>query len=132
MPASSAASGIASDSEVAPHQPEPNIPAATPPEVIQDSTATSDSAPSSLGDPGTFLSGDSLQGAINNIMDMGFPRDQVLQAMRASFNKLCDSDALSGCDNPIIDHKSASKFIPGSFCLLFFLPFSLSLTLFIH
>lgn len=86
MPASSSASGIASDSEVAPHQPEPNIPAATPPEVIQDSTATSDSAPSSLGDPGTFLSGDSLQGAINNIMDMGFPRDQVLRAMRASFN----------------------------------------------
>lgn len=61
----------------------------TPPEVTQPritSPSTSDSTSSSIGDQGTFLSGESLQGAINNIIDMGFPRDQVLRAMRASFN----------------------------------------------
>ncbi|KAF8813588.1 UV excision repair protein Rad23 [Phlegmacium glaucopus] len=93
VPAPSATSGITSEpapSQIVPHQMEPTIPATAPPEVTPDTPAssrsTSDTAPSSLGDPGTFLSGDSLQGAINNIIDMGFPRDQVLRAMRASFN----------------------------------------------
>jgi len=86
-PAPSATSVIASESTplgVVHSQAESTtIPAATPPEVTQDSSRnTSDSVPSSVG----FLSGDSLQSAINNITDMGFPRDQVLRAMRASFN----------------------------------------------
>jgi len=34
----------------------------------------------------TFLSGEALQSAINNMTEMGFPRDQVLRAMRASYN----------------------------------------------
>ena len=46
------------------------------------SSRTSDSGPSSLD----LLSGPNLQGAIDNIVEMGFPRDQVMRAMRASFN----------------------------------------------
>ncbi len=42
--------------------------------------------PPAFGDPSTFLSGPGLQDAINNMIEMGFPRDQVLRAMRASFN----------------------------------------------
>jgi len=92
IPAPSATSNITSEStppEVVPHQPEASISVVAPPEVTQPgitSPSTSDSTSSSIGDPGTFLSGESLQGAINNIIDMGFPRDQVLRAMRASFN----------------------------------------------
>lgn len=39
-----------------------------------------------MSSSGDLLSGDNLQGAIDNIVDMGFPRDQVMRAMRASFN----------------------------------------------
>ena len=84
-------SGIASEStvpEAVLSQTEPTtIPATTSPEVTQEMTtssqSTSDSASSSLGD---LLSGHNLQDAINNIVEMGFPRDQVMRAMRASFN----------------------------------------------
>ncbi|KAF8348060.1 hypothetical protein F5887DRAFT_1071718 [Amanita rubescens] len=34
----------------------------------------------------SFLSGEALQTTIQNMVDMGFPRDQVLRALRASFN----------------------------------------------
>jgi UV excision repair protein RAD23 len=47
------------------------------------SRISSDPGSSSLGD---LLSGQNLQGAIDNIVEMGFPRDQVMRAMRASFN----------------------------------------------
>ncbi|KAF8200877.1 hypothetical protein BJ912DRAFT_1029614 [Pholiota molesta] len=43
-------------------------------------------APVAFGDQSSFLSGAHLQSAINGIMEMGFPREQVLRAMRASFN----------------------------------------------
>ena len=73
-----------------PHPTESTIQPVTPPQVTQDRTdsspSPSDPGPSLVVEPSTFLSGDSLQGAINNIVDMGFPRDQVLRAMRASFN----------------------------------------------
>ncbi|TFK22576.1 UV excision repair protein Rad23 [Coprinopsis marcescibilis] len=35
---------------------------------------------------GSFLAGPALQNAITNLMEMGFPREQVTRAMRASFN----------------------------------------------
>ena len=90
-PATLATSGIASEStvpEIVPSQTEPTIiPAATTSEVTQEVTtssqSTSDLGTSSLGD---LLSGHNLQGAIENIVEMGFPRDQVMRAMRASFN----------------------------------------------
>lgn len=34
----------------------------------------------------SFLSGDALQTTIRNMEEMGFPRDQVLRALRASYN----------------------------------------------
>lgn len=90
-PAPSATSDIASEPtvpEVVPSQLEPTtIPAVTSSEVTQETTtssqSTSDHGSSSLGD---LLSGQNLQGAIDNIVEMGFPRDRVMRAMRASFN----------------------------------------------
>jgi UV excision repair protein RAD23 len=35
---------------------------------------------------GSFLSGEALQSTIANMMEMGFPREQVLRALRASYN----------------------------------------------
>ena len=59
--------------------------------MIADPQPAASSAPapapaSTFGDPSTFLSGDGLQAAVNNMVEMGFPKDQVLRAMRASFN----------------------------------------------
>jgi UBA/TS-N domain len=90
-PAPLATSDIASEPtvpEVVPSQTEPTtIPAVTSSEVTQETTtssqSTSDPGSSSLGD---LLSGQNLQGAIDNIVEMGFPRDRVMRAMRASFN----------------------------------------------
>ncbi|KAK7035303.1 UV excision repair protein rad23 [Paramarasmius palmivorus] len=39
-----------------------------------------------FGDTSSFLSGAALQETINNMVEMGFPKDQVLRALRASFN----------------------------------------------
>ena len=74
--------------EVVPSQAEPTtIPAVTSSEVTQETTTpsriTSDPGSSSHDD---LLSGQKLQGAINNIVEMGFPKDQVMRAMRASYN----------------------------------------------
>lgn len=40
----------------------------------------------SLSGDSSFLSGAALQSTIQSMVDMGFPRDQVLRALRASFN----------------------------------------------
>ena len=34
----------------------------------------------------SFLSGDALQTTINNMVEMGYPKDQVMRALRASYN----------------------------------------------
>lgn len=39
-----------------------------------------------FGDNSSFLSGTQLETAVNNMIEMGFPREQVTRAMRASFN----------------------------------------------
>ncbi|KAI6157776.1 hypothetical protein BKA82DRAFT_4061262 [Pisolithus tinctorius] len=51
-------------------------PAAAPPST----------SPASPQHAQSFLTGDALQAAISNMVEMGFPREQVLRAMRASFN----------------------------------------------
>jgi UV excision repair protein RAD23 len=68
-----------------PSQPPTAAPAAVP-EAVAEAPQVAPSAPAAFGDPSAFLSGDGLQAAINNMVEMGFPRDQVLRAMRASFN----------------------------------------------
>jgi len=76
--------------------PAQTTPAPTAP-VQSDSTAPSDPTPQAttpsvaeqtraFGDTSSFLSGDQLQSSINNMVEMGFPRDQVMLAMRASYN----------------------------------------------
>jgi len=39
-----------------------------------------------FGDTSSFLTGDALQSTIQNMMEMGFEREQVMRALRASFN----------------------------------------------
>lgn len=58
----------------------PSIPATSSPAPM------APSGQQGLGDMGSFLSGDALQSTINNMVEMGFPRDQVLRALRASYN----------------------------------------------
>ncbi|PPQ68201.1 hypothetical protein CVT25_015033 [Psilocybe cyanescens] len=67
--------------------PPTTLAAAPAPEVTMAApTSTPSETAPTFGDPSTFLSGDGLQAAVNNMVEMGFPRDQVLRAMRASFN----------------------------------------------
>ena len=71
------------------------IPAAAP--SATDTTTSASSNPAAIAPPGpqpqqgfnpsdSFLSGSALQGTIQNIMEMGFEREQVTRALRASFN----------------------------------------------
>ncbi|KIY50202.1 UV excision repair protein Rad23 [Fistulina hepatica ATCC 64428] len=76
------------------------VPAAPPAEAAQPPAAApavsvdipTASAPAvsvperAFGDTSSFLSGPALQSTIANMMEMGFPRDQVLRALRASYN----------------------------------------------
>ncbi|KAF9531577.1 hypothetical protein CPB83DRAFT_848408 [Crepidotus variabilis] len=65
----------------------PTMAESSVPAVSSESQPTSTPAPApGFGDPSSFLAGDHLQSAINGMVEMGFPRDQVLKAMRASFN----------------------------------------------
>ncbi|KAF8488417.1 hypothetical protein JB92DRAFT_3016898 [Gautieria morchelliformis] len=69
---------------VQPSQPDP-ISAPSPPAAAADTTsAPSASALPSLG--ASFLSGDVLQSTIANMEEMGYPRDQILRALKASYN----------------------------------------------
>lgn len=65
-------------------------PASTPaPAPAASSPAAAPATPSSGGafDPSaSFLSGPALQSTISNIMEMGFEREQILRALKASFN----------------------------------------------
>lgn len=57
--------------------PAPAAPAADP--------SPAAAAPAGPSDP-SFVTGSALETSIQNMMEMGFPRDQVLRALRASFN----------------------------------------------
>ncbi|KAF9263435.1 UV excision repair protein Rad23 [Marasmius fiardii PR-910] len=87
----------ATSSTLAPSAPPPVTEAAPPPTSESTSTTSAPSAPAppassepvqerAFGDTSSFLSGPALQATINNMVEMGFPKDQVLKAMRASFN----------------------------------------------
>jgi len=56
------------------------------PEPAQPTTEQAGDPPTTGGPSSGFLTGPALATAINNIVDMGFPREEVQRAMRASFN----------------------------------------------
>jgi len=65
--------------------PAPATPAA-PPSAPASASPQATPAAEGPNDPNSLLTGTALQSAINNMVEMGFPKEQVLRAMRASFN----------------------------------------------
>ncbi|KAL1409834.1 UV excision repair protein rad23 [Vanrija albida] len=86
--AAAAAAPAPAAAEPAPAAPaaaaEPAAPAAAP----ATTEAAAEAAPAEGGAAygSSFLTGSALQGAIDGIVEMGFERDQVVRALRASFN----------------------------------------------
>jgi len=60
----------------------------------------------------SFLSGDALQTTIRNMEEMGFPRDQVLRALRASYNN--PDRAVEYLFNGIPAHLEAERSPPAA------------------
>ncbi|KZP11622.1 UV excision repair protein Rad23 [Athelia psychrophila] len=58
----------------------PVAPAPAPTPAVPDAPAPA------FGDMSSFVSGTQLQTTINNMMEMGFEREQVMRALRASYN----------------------------------------------
>lgn len=70
----------------APNAPAP-APAAAAPTATEPETPAPANESQSGGDSATsFISGSALETSINEMVNMGFPREQVQRAMRASFN----------------------------------------------
>ncbi|KAH9942468.1 uncharacterized protein BXZ73DRAFT_97877 [Epithele typhae] len=61
----------------------PNAPILTP---AQAAPVAAEAEQRAFGDTTSFLTGDALQSTIQNMMEMGFEREQVMRALRASFN----------------------------------------------
>lgn len=61
----------------------PNAPLLSP---AQPAPAAAPAADHAFGDSNSFLTGEALQSTISNMMEMGFEREQVMRALRASFN----------------------------------------------
>jgi len=86
-PAASSSSTPAPAPAPAPVQ--PPVVATPPPQPVAAPTppvTTDASPPATGGDGSSFLSGDALQTSIQNMVEMGFPREEVQRALRASFN----------------------------------------------
>ncbi|KAI0690538.1 hypothetical protein BC835DRAFT_1280843 [Cytidiella melzeri] len=83
-PSTPAAPSPASASTPVNPQP-PNAPVLTPaqPAAIE---PTSTAEARSLQDPNAFVTGSALQTSVQNMIEMGFEREQVMRALRASFN----------------------------------------------
>ncbi|KAI0066052.1 UV excision repair protein Rad23 [Artomyces pyxidatus] len=72
---------------VAPAAPVPEAPIPTPVDPAPSAPVSGPAAPvPAFGDMSSFVTGDVLQSTIQNMVEMGFPREQVLRALRASYN----------------------------------------------
>jgi len=60
--------------------------AAAPAQATQPTPAAAPPADTPAGGDHSFVSGAALQTSIQNMMEMGFQREQVLRALRASYN----------------------------------------------
>jgi UV excision repair protein RAD23 len=80
------AAAPASTSAPAPAAPQvlTSVPAAPTPVAPPAPSAATAAAPVTAD--GSFLTGEALQSTISNMVEMGFERDQVIRALRASFN----------------------------------------------
>ena len=70
---------IATDTVPPTATPQADVPATAAPVVA-------DSNPPAFGDHSSFVSGSALQTSIQNMIEMGFEREQVMRALRASYN----------------------------------------------
>ncbi|BGP17092.1 hypothetical protein JCM10213_006878 [Rhodosporidiobolus nylandii] len=79
-----------SSTPVAPNAPAPAPAAAAPssaePETPAPAAAAAAGAEQPADHQASFLAGSALETSINEMVSMGFPRDQVMRALRASFN----------------------------------------------
>ncbi|GAA6058955.1 hypothetical protein JCM10212_002907 [Sporobolomyces blumeae] len=95
-PAAAAAAAPAPAPPATPAQPTstpvaPNAPSHAPASSAPSTTEAETPAPSTTSNAPTdssssFLAGSALETSINEMVAMGFPRDQVMRALRASFN----------------------------------------------
>ncbi|KAL5485168.1 RAD23 [Sanghuangporus weigelae] len=77
------ASTPAASTPAAPAPAPATAPAPTDPSSVPAATTSPERA---FGDTSSFLTGDALQASIQNMVEMGFERPQVLRALKASFN----------------------------------------------
>ena len=70
----------------APAAPVSDAAAPTPAQAVQPTPAAAPAADIPTGSDHSFVSGTILQTSIQNMMEMGFDREQVLRALRASYN----------------------------------------------
>ncbi|KAK9234159.1 hypothetical protein V1525DRAFT_350690 [Lipomyces kononenkoae] len=65
----------------------PAVPAATESPIVSTPTpASAVQGPSGFNDPSAFSTGSARQAAIDNMMEMGYERQEIEKAMRAAFN----------------------------------------------
>jgi UV excision repair protein RAD23 len=58
----------------------------SPPPAPTPTAAPTEQPPAPFGSTSSFVTGENLQTSINNMVEMGYPKEEVMRALRASFN----------------------------------------------
>ncbi|KAH8107990.1 UV excision repair protein Rad23 [Cristinia sonorae] len=85
-PAAEAAAATPAASSTPSQPAPPNAPILTPAQAAPVEPAAPPQPAAAFGDMSAFVTGEQLQATVQNMMEMGFERDQVMRALRASFN----------------------------------------------